>query len=268
MIDRICVVGRTIADIIVAFGRELAAIVLVAVIGLAGLGVVSAVGQPSPAADSPTPPSVTLTPPGPVPTPDTTATVPPATDPNEPTPGEIPDSVSFMATHPDGTPLRIDPCGTIEVVYDLANEPYSTAIDDVRQVAAMVAFAMGHPIDVVAAATPGGVDISFGWVPSASDLSEDTDVLGEGGPVHDGDEIVAGSVLLVAHPASPMVPGLGPDSYGTTMLHELMHAVNVGHSTDPGDVMYPVQLTDVTATFGPGDGAALQAVGGACVPSV
>lgn len=268
MIDRICVVGRTIADIIVAFGRELAAVVLVAVIGLAGLGVVNAVGHPSPVADSPTPPSVTLMLPEPVPTPDTTSTVPAATNPDEPIPGEIPDSVSFMATHPDGTPMRIDPCSTIEVVYNPSNEPYSTAIDDVRQVAAMVAFVMGHPIDVVTAPTPGGVDISFAWVPSPSDLSDDTDVLGEGGPTHDGDQIVAGSVLLVAHPASPMAPGLGPDSYGTTMLHELMHAVNVGHSTDPGDVMYPVQLTDVTATFGPGDVAALQAIGGACIPSV
>ena len=264
------IICRTISDIVLAFRSAMLAL---AVVGLVGGTVAAGAVAWTPTADTADVsgpeeelPGVTLSPPAAFPA-DTT--VPDTSNPSVPsTPtdadGSRP-SISFKATDGQGSPLRIDSCsGPIEIVYDPSGEPYPTARADLEAVADMAAFGMAHVIVVVDAPTTGGVDIDVGWVKTADELGESDDVLGEGGPVHDRDEVVGGEVLLVAQPAGGLAPGLGTRSFGAVMLHELLHALNIGHSTDPADLMYPTMGPDAGAYFGPGDVVALAAVGGSC----
>ena len=106
----------------------------------------------------------------------------------------------------------------------------------------------------------------IGWVPA-----ESTD-LGLGGGVQgvsrsvavagpDGASIVSGQVVLDA--SSRLAPGFGPGTTdGEVLLHELAHAVGLGHVLDPTQVMYP-QTTSSESAFGAGDRAGLAAVGAA-----
>jgi len=106
----------------------------------------------------------------------------------------------------------------------------------------------------------------IGWVPSAS-----TDVgLGDGVqgvsssvavPGPDGASLVTGQVVLDA--TNRLAPGFGPGTTdGEVLLHELAHAVGLGHVLDPTQVMYP-QTTNGESVFGAGDRAGLAALGAA-----
>ena len=104
----------------------------------------------------------------------------------------------------------------------------------------------------------------IGWVPAGS-----TD-LGLGGgtqgvslavavPGRDGASIVSGQVVLDA--TNRLASGFGPGTTdGEVLLHELAHAVGLGHVGDPTQVMYP-QTTSSESVFGAGDRAGLAAVG-------
>lgn len=104
----------------------------------------------------------------------------------------------------------------------------------------------------------------IGWVPAGS-----TD-LGLGGgtqgislavavPGRDGASIVSGQVVLDA--THRLASGFGPGTTdGEVLLHELAHAVGLGHVDDPTQVMYP-QTTSSESVFGAGDRAGLAAVG-------
>ena len=103
-----------------------------------------------------------------------------------------------------------------------------------------------------------------GWVPAAA-----TD-LGLGGGVQglslsvavpgpDGPSLVSGQVVLDA--THRLASGFGPGTTdGEVLLHELAHAVGLGHVLDPTQVMYP-QTTSSESVFGAGDRAGLAAVG-------
>lgn len=238
------IIGRTISDIVLAFRS---AILALAVVGLVGGTVAAGAVVWTPPADTvdvsgpeEEPPGITLSPPAAFPADTTAPDTPNPSVPSTPTGDDgPPPSISFMATDGQGSPLRIDSCsGPIEIVYD----PSGCAPSGSRHLepSNMAAFGMAHVIAVVDAPTTGGVDIDVGWVKTADELGESDDVLGEGGPVHDGDKIVAGEkVFLVAQPAGGLAPGLGTRSFGAVMLHELLHALNVGHSTDPADRTRP-----------------------------
>ena len=102
------------------------------------------------------------------------------------------------------------------------------------------------------------------WVPPAS-----TD-LGLGGgiqglslavavPGAEGPHLVSGQVVLDAD--RRLASGFGPGTTdGEVLLHELTHAVGLGHVLDPTQVMYP-QTTNSESVFGAGDRAGLAAVG-------
>jgi hypothetical protein len=102
------------------------------------------------------------------------------------------------------------------------------------------------------------------WVPAA-----DTD-LGLGGgvagvtvavaiPGPKGGSIVSGQVALDAD--HRMLAGFGPGAtQGEVFLHELAHAVGLGHVLDPTQVMYP-QTTNSESQYGAGDRAGLAALG-------
>jgi len=104
----------------------------------------------------------------------------------------------------------------------------------------------------------------IGWVPAGS-----TDIGLGGGiqgvssssavPGPDGASIVSGQVVLDA--THRLAPGFGPGTTeGEVLLHELAHAVGLGHVLDPTQVMYP-QTTNGESVFGAGDRAGLAALG-------
>jgi hypothetical protein len=74
-----------------------------------------------------------------------------------------------------------------------------------------------------------------------------------------GGSIVTGQVALDADHRLPA--GFGPGATeGEVFLHELAHAVGLGHVLDPTQVMYP-QTTNSESQYGAGDRAGLRALG-------
>lgn len=74
--------------------------------------------------------------------------------------------------------------------------------------------------------------------------------------------IVSGAVVLNAAQNDRFRPGFGPGvTRGSLLLHELGHAVGLGHVSDRDQIMYPVMVATDESAFGPGDKAGLRAVG-------
>lgn len=112
----------------------------------------------------------------------------------------------------------------------------------------------------------------IGWVPLAqTDLEVDEAVQGPSIAVAVPNErapsIVSGQVVLDA--TTRLASGFGGGTTdGEVLLHELAHAVGLGHVLDPTQVMYP-QTTNSQSVFGAGDRAGLTALGAAagCHPA-
>jgi hypothetical protein len=112
----------------------------------------------------------------------------------------------------------------------------------------------------------------IGWVPpAATDLGLGSGVQGVSlsvaVPGENGGHLVSGQVALNAD--NRLSSGFGPGATeGEVLLHELAHAVGLGHVLDPTQVMY-VQTTNSESEFGAGDRAGLAAVGAAagCHPA-
>jgi hypothetical protein len=104
----------------------------------------------------------------------------------------------------------------------------------------------------------------IGWVPPArTDLGLGHGVAGVtvavAIPNGRAGSIVTGQVALDADHQLP--PGFGPGATeGEVLLHELAHAVGLGHVLDPTQVMYP-QTTNSESQYGAGDRAGLAALG-------
>lgn len=105
---------------------------------------------------------------------------------------------------------------------------------------------------LVAWVPPSATDLGLGG--GVQGLSLSVAVSSQGGP-----SLVTGQVALDADRRLP--PGFGPGTTdGEVLLHELAHAVGLGHVLDPTQVMYP-QTTSSESEFGAGDRAGLAAVG-------
>ena len=99
---------------------------------------------------------------------------------------------------------------------------------------------------------PGATDVGLGGGVQGVSLS--VAVANEGGP-----SLVSGQVALDAE--HRLASGFGPGTTdGEVLLHELAHAVGLGHVQDPTQVMYP-QTTNSESAFGAGDRKGLAAVG-------
>ena len=85
-------------------------------------------------------------------------------------------------------------------------------------------------------------------------------VLGLGGPVINGRDIVGGSVRIGNDPS--VKPGFGPGhTLGGVLLHELGHALNLDHVDVQTELMFPC-VTDLSPDgFGPGDRMGLWLLG-------
>ena len=103
------------------------------------------------------------------------------------------------------------------------------------------------------------------WTNASSDARLAGTVVGFGGNqssarLDGASEVVSGYVLLDQDHALPGGFAAVGSSWGKTMLHEMSHAVGLGHAAGAEQLMYP-QVAPTPAEFGAGDLTGLHAVG-------
>lgn len=190
------------------------------------------------------------------------STVPPAVPPTAAAPSD--------GWTPEPPAARFSCARPIFVLHNPAGAPADVEQDVQRSVAA-VAEATGRLIryggttdarrglDVT---RPDAPAVVISWVADVADLdgASSPTTIAVGSSSRQDDRLVAGDVELAADAVPPT--GSGPGELEVVLRHELAHAVGVDqHSTDPEDVLYPYLLTAKDPTWGPGDLAALAAVG-------
>lgn len=180
-----------------------------------------------------------------------------------------------------GRPGRWDPCTPISYVVDEAQEPAGGRAD-LREALARISAVSGLRFrdEGASAERPSlgrqayqptvygkrWAPLLISWIsPASTDLGLGSGVQGvslavavpDGG----GPSIVSGQVAIDAD--HRLAAGFGPGTTdGEVLLHELGHAVGLGHVLDPTQVMYP-QTTDSESAYGAGDRAGLVALGAA-----
>lgn len=179
----------------------------------------------------------------------------------------------------EGRPARWDPCAAIHYVVQTQGMPTGGRAD-LAAALARISKASGLQFtdDGDTDELPGRGRAAYqparygkrwapllvAWVPPArSDLGLGDRVAGVtvavAIPGPKGGSIVTGQVALNAEHRLP--PGFGPGATeGEVLLHELAHAVGLGHVLDPTQVMYP-QTTNSESQYGAGDRAGLAALG-------
>jgi hypothetical protein len=195
--------------------------------------------------------------------------------------GASSEGFSVWERNDDGVPVRWDPCSPIELVLATDGMP-SGAAQDVAE--AVETLRDATDLDLVVTGTtqerPSGDRLPYQpevygerWAPvlvAWASPGADRLPLGETdrgvaiplavGPAGDR-AYISGQVVLNAD-RGDLRPGRADrsDSWGATVLHELIHVLGLGHVDDPDELMYvypgqgPVEL-------GEGDRAGLHAVG-------
>jgi hypothetical protein len=194
-----------------------------------------------------------------------------------PAPAEYGWSPSYLDDH--GRPARWDPCRPLHFVVLSAYRPATGRADLTAALARLSAasgltFVDDGDTDEVPSRSRSAYQparygkrwapLLIGWLPpSATDLGLGAGIQGltvaVAVPGPDGGSLVTGQVALDG--SRPLPAGFGPGvTDGEVLLHELAHAVGLGHVLDPTQVMYP-QTTNSESTYGAGDRAGLAAVG-------
>jgi hypothetical protein len=178
-----------------------------------------------------------------------------------------------------GRPARWDPCRPIRFVVnpgwipDAGRRDLAEALRRITVASGLQFADLGDTDEMPSQDRPAYQPERYGeqwapvliaWVPAAA-----TD-LGLGGgvqgvsftvavPGKQAPSLVSGQVVLDA--SHRLASGFGPGTTdGEVLLHELAHAIGLGHVLDPTQVMYP-QATNSESEFGAGDRAGLAALG-------
>lgn len=186
---------------------------------------------------------------------------------------------SFLGANADGSPARWNPCVPITWRFNPAGAP-ANGLVDVSAAMQRVSAAAGLPFSYQGTTTdrpfrsgpdhPGGEDLLLGF----GDATDYPDMLtgptiGYGGPygrwlivggTPTPKEYVAGDVLLDSD--NGLAPGFGPGlTFGNLVLHEVGHAIGLGHVDAPGEIMNPATTSASPNGYGPGDLAGLARLG-------
>jgi hypothetical protein len=200
-----------------------------------------------------------------------------------------PASAGWGPTHVDeqGRPARWDPCTPIPYVVQAGWIPHAGRADLAEALrrlseASGLRFVDEGDTDEMPSARRAAYQperygdrwapLLVGWVPLARtdfDIEEGVQGLSVAVAVSNqqAPSIVSGQVVLDAE--NRLASGFGGGTTdGEVLLHELAHAVGLGHVLDPTQVMYP-QTTHSESVFGAGDRAGLAALGAAagCHPA-
>ena len=192
-----------------------------------------------------------------------------------------------LTTNRDGSVVRWNPCAPIHYSVNaaLAADP-AGALADTEAAVAKVAAASGLTFvyDGATSVVPtrawldgGGASsgLVIAWAPRGTQAGQSDlfggDADGEGGWTESGVskdgatwtwQIKRGFVVVDPAGAVDYAPGFGPgQSRGVLLMHELGHAVGLGHVDNRRDVMFPVITSSSRAQWGPGDLAGLARVG-------
>lgn len=187
--------------------------------------------------------------------------------------------------------MRWNPCAPIhyQVNATAADDP-SGAIRDVQTAIDRVAAATGLSfvfdgstslvptkswLDAGNPAGAGSARLIVAWASPGTGVGDSdlfgADADGEGGWWESGTsadgvrwvwQIERGFVVIDPAGVRDYAPGFGVgQTRGDLLMHELGHAVGLGHAADPREVMFPVITSSSTATWGSGDLTALTLVG-------
>lgn len=181
----------------------------------------------------------------------------------------------------DGKPIRWDPCTPIRWSSNTGRAP-AGGLSVLKSAVATVAAQTGTTWTYVGAtstvpragylptsARAAYPPVLIGWTDGASsDLlaQQSQNVLGMartawfGLQRADGTRVAAMRAAVVALDATDRLPLTGPVSWNAVALHELSHAMGLGHTSDPTQLLAPV-LPRTVASLQAGDKAGLTRIG-------
>jgi hypothetical protein len=140
----------------------------------------------------------------------------------------------------------------------LSSDAPAGAVGEVRSAIARIVAVSGLPLQYDTSADP---EIAVSYVPAATvrRIGGDGDAVGVARTQTDGSGLYRSATVHIAGDDPVNAPG--STTAAVVLLHELMHAVGLGHATATDEVMAPVLDPRAAADLGAGDVAALRTVG-------